>query len=144
MSEINWDSLQLSGSRKVEVYRNYRRRCWSVRSNKTGKVIDHVSQVVLKDCELVVRKSGRDRVLREGVKNVHAFVKGVMVTSDEFEKDESVRIGYEPWVNSSFVVSNVNRPIHCARFVHLDSDGHAFANTFNPRLDRIATRLHKQ
>ena len=53
---VKWDTLKLIGDDKVEVYRNLRRRCWSIRSNKTGKVIDHMSSVVLEDCELVSGK----------------------------------------------------------------------------------------
>ena len=51
---------------KVEIYRNLHKNCWSVRDNKTGKVIDHVRNIHIKDATLVVRPAGRARVLQEG------------------------------------------------------------------------------
>lgn len=61
-------------SKKVEVYWNLHRKCWSLRSG--GKVVSHETSVVIHGGELVVRPAGRKRVLREGKKNVHAFVRG--------------------------------------------------------------------
>ena len=130
---VKWDTLKLIGDDKVEVYRNLRRRCWSIRSNKTGKVIDHMSSVVLEDCELVVRQAGREKVRREGVKNVHAFVKGYMVTEQTFNlttdtntKDQTM-ITYNPYQNESFVKLRTEEPISKAKYVQLTDKGYAFA-----------------
>ena len=125
---IKWDSLDLSGSDKVEVYRNLRRRCWSVRSNKTGKVIDHVTLVALEDCELVVRKAGREKVRREGVKNVHAFIKGYMITPDTYNVNQlGSMITYNPYEDESFRTIKNNEPIKKAKQVFLTSNGRAYA-----------------
>ena len=48
----------------IEVYKNLHKHCWSVRDNKTGKVIQHVRNIHLVDAKLVVRPAGRERVLR--------------------------------------------------------------------------------
>lgn len=63
--------------RRVEVYRNLNRRdgvWYSVRQN--GKVVGHTQLLRLRDCYFVVNEAGRQRVLRTGRKNVHAFVLG--------------------------------------------------------------------
>ena len=59
---------------KVEIYYNLHKNVFSVRHK--GRVIQHTSMAVIKDAEYVVRPAGRAKVLREGKKNVHAFVRG--------------------------------------------------------------------
>jgi len=41
-----------------------------------GKVIDHVLGLALKDATFKVSRAGRERVIREQRKNVHAGVQG--------------------------------------------------------------------
>ncbi|RXF11106.1 hypothetical protein EG878_14720 [Enterococcus faecalis] len=60
----------------VRVYRNLNKKCISVQSTKSNLVIAHSQAVSLTDCTFVVRQKGRERVLREKRKNVHAFIKG--------------------------------------------------------------------
>jgi hypothetical protein len=59
---------------RVEVYYNLHKKCFSIRHK--GIVISHANTVKLADVTFVVRKAGRERVLREKKKNVHAFVRG--------------------------------------------------------------------
>ena len=61
---------------RVEVYFNLHKKVFSVRSVMTGRVILHTDKVHISNPKFVVRKSGRDKVLRERKKNVHAFVRG--------------------------------------------------------------------
>jgi len=62
----------------VEVYRNLHKKCWSVRQG--GKVKVHTSYICLQDVKFVVQPAGREKVLREQKKNVHAFVKGYLIS----------------------------------------------------------------
>jgi len=62
----------------VEVYRNLHKKCWSVRQG--GKVKVHTSYICLQDVNFVVQPAGREKVLREQKKNVHAFVKGYLIS----------------------------------------------------------------
>ena len=64
----------------VFCYRNLNRKgvVWSVRSNRTGRVIRRTGRVVLKDVTFKVSQAGRERVLREQRKNVHAGVVGTL------------------------------------------------------------------
>lgn len=64
----------------VEVYRNLHNGKMSVRDCKTHRVIAHVDNITLAGVGFRVSKAGRERVLREGRKNVHAFVSGKVVS----------------------------------------------------------------
>ena len=68
-------------SKPVEVYRNLHKKCWSIRQG--GKVKVHTSYLCLKDAKFVVQPAGREKVLREKKKNVHAFVKGYLISASE-------------------------------------------------------------
>ena len=72
---------------RVEVYYNLHKNVFSVRHK--GRVIQHTKMAVIKDAEYVVRPSGRAKILREGKKNVHAFVRGEWLGMD---------LSWKPWV----------------------------------------------
>ena len=59
-----------------QVYRNLHNDMWSIRNAATGLVIGHALLVKLVSAEFIVREAGRQRVLQEQRKNVHAFVEG--------------------------------------------------------------------
>ena len=63
--------------KRVQVYYNIRRGDYSVR--QSGRVIDHVERIVLRDVRFNVAPAGRDKVRATGVKNVHATVTGYVV-----------------------------------------------------------------
>jgi len=60
--------------KRVQVYYNIRRGDYSVR--QSGRVIDHVTAITLRDVRFKVAPAGRDKVRATGVKNVHATVSG--------------------------------------------------------------------
>ena len=66
---------------KVEVYRNLNNGRLSIRDAKTKLVIGHADRVKLLDVTFHVSQAGRERVLREKRKNVHAVVRGYMVSA---------------------------------------------------------------
>jgi hypothetical protein len=68
--------------RKVRCYWNLHRNCWSVQDARTRKVIGHAAKVLLRDVTFTVSAAGRERVLREGRKNVHAFACGTLAAVD--------------------------------------------------------------
>ena len=72
----------------IEVYRNLHKNCWSVRQG--GKVKVHTSYICLQDVKFIVQPAGREKVLKEKKKNVHAFVKGYLIsakTANRLNKD---------------------------------------------------------
>jgi len=66
---------------QVEVYRNLNNGRLSIRDAKTKLVIGHADRVKLMDVTFHVSQAGRERVLREKRKNVHAVVRGYMVSA---------------------------------------------------------------
>lgn len=66
-----------------------------------GKVILHLSDFVLKDVTFKVSEAGRQRVIREKRKNVHAGVVGNLI--DECIMSDAVSVTYNPYKNSTFV-----------------------------------------
>ena len=72
----------LDESKPVHVYRNLgnaAKERYSIRQG--GLVVGHTDEITLTDCEFKVSEAGRQRVLREGRKNVHAYIKGHMCPS---------------------------------------------------------------
>jgi len=67
----------MSNTDRVRAYYNLHRKCFSVQDYKTGLVVEHTNKLCFTNAMFVVRKSGNERVKKEGRKNVHAFVNGI-------------------------------------------------------------------
>ena len=111
---------------KVEVYKNLHKDTWSIRDQSTGRVVDHSDHVLIKDAKFVVQKGGRNRVLKEKRKNVHAFVRGVIkdlprVTT--FETPCNVRVKYEHYRANHFYKVDTEEPVEVAPIVVMDTHG---------------------
>jgi hypothetical protein len=70
--------MELKEGQKVKVYRNLRNGKWSVMDAKTRKVVAHATHLDLREVDFKVSQAGRDRVLKEKQKNVHAFAVGIL------------------------------------------------------------------
>ncbi len=116
---------------RVEVYWNLHKHLFSVRAlegpNK-GRVISHSHGITLTDAKFVVQPAGRERVRREGKKNVHAFVRG-RVVGGEFEHRYTMarsplwlkdRVTYNPYIYDTFVSAKTKEPIFNADSVEMD------------------------
>ena len=88
---------------------------FSIKDVKTGKVIGHDTQIMLRDATFKVLESGRQRVIKTGRKNVHAGAVGFI--ADETPKELQISITYNPYKYSSFVIKNTEEPIHKAKLV---------------------------
>ena len=66
---------------KCFVYYNLHRECWSIKAlegERKGRVIGHAYYVYLADVTYKVSEAGRQRVLRDKKKNVHAGAVGTV------------------------------------------------------------------
>ena len=73
-------------SEPMRVYRNLHQKCWSVQqkdSKGRWKVVAHAESITLADCVFRVSEAGRQRVLSEGRKNVHAYIQGFYVPDNK-------------------------------------------------------------
>ena len=107
---------------KVFVYFNLHNKMWSLKAldgEFKGLVIGHATDVFLKNVKGKVSESGRQRVLQERRKNVHAGIEGELIRADlsfkrplvldEVPVDEDIskmlsrEVTYNPYKNETFV-----------------------------------------
>ena len=128
MSKIRHGKLEHGD--KVEIYRNLHNDTFSIRRN--GKVVKHLlnwMHLYLEDVKFAVQPAGREKVRREGKKNVHAFIRGTIVKAPDNKfgetfKEECTQIAqYNPYKFDTFVTQawSSNPPaIHRASKVTLN------------------------
>lgn len=95
--------MTLMNKAKYYIYRNLHTGGFSIRYR--GRVIDRLNTFSAQTVEFKVNESGRQRVIKEGRKNVHAFVvadryKGLI--NSDYELDRLLRIKYNPYTNAQF------------------------------------------
>lgn len=101
---------------KYYIYRNLRTGGFSIR--RRGRVVDHLNQhsLTAENVTFKVNEKGRQRVLREKQKNVHAYIVcDVYKLFGREEVDGLNTIIYNPYVVSSFTCGGM--PITNARKV---------------------------
>ena len=116
----------MTDNMRGEVYWNLHKHLFSVRAlegpNK-GRVISHSHGITLTDVKFAVQPAGRERVRREGKKNVHAFVRGRIANSgfEDCREDFSAeKITYNPYIYDTFVNAKTKEPIFKADCVEMD------------------------
>jgi hypothetical protein len=122
-------------TKKVRVYRNLHKKCFSVKQNNL--VLVHTDHVTLRDCKFIVSKAGQKRVRDEGRKNVHAFVEGYVCDTREADnivdgaKSETEiwagesnwqKAYYNPYTCDTFINQYDGSPLEATRFVDLYID----------------------
>jgi len=129
---------------QVRVYFNLHTKLWSIQCAKTRRVLGHANRVLLRDARFTVSQAGRERVLRERKKNVHAFVCGELegahwhtIRTPDFVPgwtrgdlgymQASRRIGapvtYNPFKGPTFVHKETGEPVLRADMVSMDTIG---------------------
>jgi hypothetical protein len=115
----------------VRVHRNLHKKCWSVVGlhNHPTKVT-HRQRLVIKNANMIVSEAGRRRVLDEQVKNVHAFIRGVIYQSVEFPTQLCKQITYNPYEFRGFFCLDDRYvkllPVIAARAVLFDKNGKVY------------------
>ena len=94
---------------KVRVYFNLRKKKLSVQIKMNGawKVVSHLETAYLENVEFKVSEAGRQRVLKNKRKNVHAYVCGTLIDHlPAYGKFHSAR--YNPYELEKFQCQNKN------------------------------------
>ena len=123
--------LQSDSAPRVFVYRNLTAAVWSVRAidgPHAGKVVLHAVDVLLADAEFKVSEAGRQRVLAEGQKNVHAGVVGTLVNAtvvkERYSMAPTCRVNSNgPFCNGEFGAGDTEvtyNPYKYESFVYMD------------------------
>jgi hypothetical protein len=130
---------------RVMCYFNLHKMVWSVKAlegEHRGRVIGHAKRVTLNNVTQRVSEAGRQRVIREKKKNVHAGMVGTLaaVSKDGLEKlgpycqadfdcdqktlDSHPRsLYYNPYKTPRFVFSGTTEEFEYAPTVLMNSDG---------------------
>lgn len=104
------EKYKIDYSKKVFVYKNLHKDCWSVKQN--GLVKAHTDKINLWDCAFQVNAKGRQKVLDEQRKNVHAGIKGYIDELDLDLGDGAVEVTYNPYKYDSFVDKATEAPVY--------------------------------
>lgn len=102
-----------------------------------GSKVFYASWVSLRDVEFKVHEHGRRRCLREGVRNVHAWVVGeervVVVRDSEVWSTWPCPTGYrqavyDPWKGETFVDAETLKPVRFAKYAIVAGKNVYYAN----------------
>jgi hypothetical protein len=107
----------LDVGKKAQVYFNLHRGLFSVKQD--GIVRGHGSIVKLLNVKFSVNESGRQRVLAEQRKNVHAYVNGTLDVYNGSDLQGYREAYYNPYKTKTFVDRATMTPIHEAKEVLL-------------------------
>jgi len=137
---------------KVDIYRNLHKKCWSIRSRepsrKYGLVVAHATRIGLEDAKFVVSQAGRNRVLKDKRKNVHAVVRGNLIYSNyrdftdrdmwfkyqaRIENNTVYSITYQPYKKSTFFWTDTEHPIYYSTMVIFNEDMKVYASIIENR-----------
>ena len=108
---------------RVQVYYNLHKKCLSIRHK--GKVIEHAQEVTLTDARFHVQQAGRERVLKQKRKNVHAYISGKLKETFWFTQAPKYiwtakqRVTYNPYKYKNFVNKKTLKPVASAEVVHI-------------------------
>ena len=110
---------------RVDVYRNLHKDTWSIRDRNTGRVVEHSDNVKVTNASFVVQPAGRERVLREKHKNVHAFIRGDYEPSHWNSNVDPcyIQVKYNPYAYGHFYLVDTHDPVAHAPLVVLNVDG---------------------
>jgi hypothetical protein len=107
---------------RVFVYFNLHKKCFSVKALEgadKGRVIAHRDALMLHSAVFKVSEAGRQRVLRERKKNVHAGVVGQWFDTVPYALDNGTAITYNPYKYNTFVELGTEAPVLTASIAHL-------------------------
>lgn len=112
--------LYKDGQRILIAY-NLHKNCFSVRDFKTKIVLGYEGCIVLSDVKFVVSAKGRERVLRERKKNLHAYICGYYYEKlqNEFLRGftDQEQAYYNPYKTNCFINKRTKEPLITADIV---------------------------
>ena len=107
------------------VYRNLHKGCYSIKAlegEHKGKVVGWNKRVLLCDVTQKISEAGRQRVLRDKQKNIHAGIVGYYSTKEIQYNHNEKEIYYNPYKVEKFVYKDTLDVFENARWCLL-SDG---------------------
>ncbi len=121
-------------NKPVRVFLNHKHRCYSIFQN--GAIRASARQVRLEDVEFRVRESGREKMLRENRRTIHAFAVGRLVDHvhpSDRERDlgglAGRKVRYNPREAGCFMDVQTREPVSNATLAQFDEDGATYVPT---------------
>ena len=113
---------------EIKVYFNLHKRCLSIQEKVNGawRVARYAEQCIVKNAKFKVSEAGRQRVLKEQRKNVHAVIVGEELNQITYSKVPKASVTYNPYKAKTFV-DECNDPIHEAEIVVIRGNKHGYA-----------------
>ena len=109
---------------RVFVYYNLHRHTWSIKAlegAQKGLVVAHSPTVLLQNATGRVSQAGRNRVLRERRKNVHAGIVGELVHTGTEGYFPGQEVTYNPYKYESFVHKDTEQVYTGSQFAYMDN-----------------------
>jgi len=123
----------------VSIYRNLHNGLISIKSASSGLVLGHAQSVDIAWADFVVNEAGRQRVLKDRQKNVHAYVKGLLLNTRGFKSYKGRSLGpvygaldtihkvtivsYNPYKAPHFVIKGTSDKVSKASLCTVSHDG---------------------
>jgi len=122
--------MNIDTTRPVKVYRNLKhgknaKPLYSIMQD--GRVVERRHSVILFYVKFKVSEAGRQRVIKQGRKNVHAFAIGYLRNESWFDGlDARVHVSYNPYKYGHFYSTSAwgnDLKLHGANAVLFDKNG---------------------
>ncbi len=114
--ELHWNDAI---GKEVRIYRNLNNHRISVqiRQGEAWRVVGHITGCVLASVHFHVSEKGRQRVIKESTKNVHAWASGKLIAQFDDSISTSIDLSYNPYQNKTFVERSSQREIVECRYL---------------------------
>jgi hypothetical protein len=112
-------SPQTNAMKQIRIYYNFTKKIFSVQEKVNGswKVVEYTNEIFIRNATFKVSESGRQRVLKQKRKNVHAFILGErfpFIPKSFVYRDE---VSYNPYKQGNFMLVSENKPLDRAKYV---------------------------
>lgn len=109
----------------VRIYRNLHKKCLSVlhKTERGWRLWKHVDRIEIFNAVFKVSQAGRERVLREKRKNVHAFVEGSFSGITNVTSSNLRLVKYNPYVAGHFFDQETGQPVKKASWAFVNQKG---------------------
>ena len=100
----SYKSRKIEVGQRVKVYFNVRLKLFSIRDCRTGLIVAHGNNISLGNVKFTVSEKGRQRVIRDKVKNVHAYAIGEYIGDEPIDTTGLDKAYYNPYTTDNFVI----------------------------------------
>jgi hypothetical protein len=100
----------LNPNTPIKVYRCLNRKGHVFSIQQKGYVVGHTTDISISNAVFKINTSGKNKAIREGVRNVHAFIVGY-VSNEEIVCDNDTKISYNPFLEKGFYYIATHKPI---------------------------------